>query len=93
MFVYTNECFRMGFPCRSDADCATQGSGAGPATCRGKACHAAVWEYIPAGLDQPRASLSLRAHLIRTCSIAAMVVCFFEHVQWRWALNGRLARG
>ena len=51
MFVYTNECFRMGLPCRSDADCATQGSGAGPATCRDKTCHAAVWPYLPAGLD------------------------------------------
>ena len=46
-----NECFRMGFRCHTDADCATQGSGAGPATCRDKTCHAAVWPYIPAGLD------------------------------------------
>ena len=30
---------------------------------------------------------------IRTCSITAMIVCIFEHVQWRWALKGRLAHG
>lgn len=51
MFIFTNECFREGFPCKTDADCATQGSGAGPATCHGKTCHAAVWPEIPAGLD------------------------------------------
>ena len=31
--------------------------------------------------------------LICTCSITAMIVCVFEHAQWRWALNDRLARG
>ena len=30
---------------------------------------------------------------ICTCSITAMVVCIFEHVQWRWELNDRLALG
>ena len=29
---------------------------------------------------------------ISACSILAMIVCVFEHVQWRWALNDRLAR-
>jgi hypothetical protein len=51
IFIFTNECFRMGFPCKTDTDCATQGSGAGPASCRDKECHAAVWPEIPAGLD------------------------------------------
>jgi hypothetical protein len=26
------------------------------------------------------------------CSITAVIVCIFEHVQWRWALTDRLAR-
>ena len=25
--------------------------------------------------------------------MTAMIVCIFEHVQWRWALNDRLDRG
>jgi hypothetical protein len=28
-----------------------------------------------------------------TCAITATIVCIFEHVQWRWVLNDRLARG
>jgi hypothetical protein len=28
---------------------------------------------------------------IRTCSTTATIVCIFERVQWRWALNGTLA--
>jgi len=39
MFVFTNECFREGFPCKTDGDCIKQGSGAGPATCREHTCH------------------------------------------------------
>jgi hypothetical protein len=30
---------------------------------------------------------------IATRAIAAMLVCIFEHVQRRWALNDRLAAG
>jgi hypothetical protein len=30
---------------------------------------------------------------ILTCSITAVIVCIFAHVQRRWALNVRLARG
>ena len=30
---------------------------------------------------------------VLTCSIAAVIVRTIEHVQWRWALNGRLAPG
>ena len=30
---------------------------------------------------------------ICTCSITAMIACICEHVQWRWALNDRLAHG
>ena len=53
LFIYTNECFREGFPCQDDDDCArnNQGSGAGPATCTAGSCHAAVWPEIPLGLD------------------------------------------
>jgi hypothetical protein len=30
---------------------------------------------------------------ISTRSITAMIVCIFEHIQWRWELNDRLALG
>jgi hypothetical protein len=30
---------------------------------------------------------------ISTCSITAVVVCVFSHVQWRFVLNDRPARG
>jgi hypothetical protein len=51
MHVFCSECFRMGAPCKTDIDCANQGSGAGPATCQANHCHAAVWPAIPSGLD------------------------------------------
>jgi hypothetical protein len=30
---------------------------------------------------------------ILTCSITVIIVCVFEHVQWRFVLNDRLAHG
>ena len=48
-FMYTNECFRTGAPCKADADC--RGSGAGPATCESHHCEAAAWEVVPPAID------------------------------------------
>ena len=51
LFIYTNECFALGVPCKTDADCEKASSGAGPATCAGKTCHPPKWPFIPGGLD------------------------------------------
>jgi hypothetical protein len=61
VFIFTNECFAQGSPCKNDADCVTMmhgASGAGPGLCihSGKGvvfggCQAPVWPEMPAGLD------------------------------------------
>jgi hypothetical protein len=37
--------------------------------------------------------MKLVTYMVVSGSITATIVCIFEHVQWGWALNGRLARG
>jgi hypothetical protein len=47
-----------------------------------------------AGLGGASLSLSADIHLnVLNTSHDRTAVCIFEHVQWRWALNNRLALG
>lgn len=49
VWLYTNECFETGDPCKTSAGC--RGSGAGAATCASGTCQPAAWPYMPRDLD------------------------------------------
>jgi hypothetical protein len=56
VFIYTNECFPAGAPCKTDADC--RGNSKQPGVCANQSsglpvrgCQAAVWPEMPSGLD------------------------------------------
>lgn len=56
VFIYTNECFPAGAPCKTDADC--RGNSKQPGICATRplglpvaGCQAAVWPEMPSALD------------------------------------------